>query len=255
MTAETVADTSTSRWILYARELEFVAGYTGSIDSAEELLLDYLGQPGRIIRWLPRKLEYGSLTPAQIEETKKTLLRVGLGERAIKGYAIEGYLGRALEFFFQPNDHSRIAVDRVNSNATRTGPPWVVGSNSHIELVDGKLTPVEHHWPIFLPSLAPVTLKAKTIRLHHDDAVATLRWIGLLPAQASINTQPARGAAQPPTRLLTPDEWLVEARKLPRRPGESRIKWLGRLHELHLQASLSKHWSKATLSRRLYDRT
>ena len=146
MAAETVTDSNVNPWGLYVRELGFAAAHTGgSIDAAEGLLLYALGEGW--IRWLYGRLEFkdSACTPAQLEQVRKTLLKAGLEEEMIKGY-----LGRELQFFWRPAEHTSIVVGRAKSEATRTGPPWVVGNRTRLELIDGKLTPVEDYWPIFL---------------------------------------------------------------------------------------------------------
>src|SRR5262249_39763160 len=148
----------------------------------------------RWIRWTYWKLDYGnhSFDPAQRERVRQTLVRAGCAEAKI-----ETYLSETLRFFWQPAEHTRIAADRTNSSAMRTGPPWVVGSHFHLEAVDGKLVPSETRWPIYLPDLSPVTLKVKLVRLCHDDVVAVLRRAGLLPPQKEVTPQaPARPAAR-----------------------------------------------------------
>jgi hypothetical protein len=184
--------------------LGFVATHAGgSIDAAEELLLYSLGE--RWIRWLYGRLEYkdSACTPAQLEQVRKTLLKAGLEEEMVKSY-----LGRELQFFWRPAEHSQITVNRAKSDATRTGPPWVVGSRTLLELIDGKLTPVENYWPIFLTGLAPVTLTVKLFSLHHDDVATTLRRFGRLPPQKEAT--PAELANK---KILEPQEWLREKYK------------------------------------------
>jgi hypothetical protein len=206
MATETVADSNVNPWGLYVRELGFAATYTGgSIDAAEDLLLYALGEGW--IRWLYGRLEFkdSACTPAQLEQVRKALLKAGRDEEMIKSY-----LGCELQFFWRPAEHTSIAVDRAKSEATRTGPPWVVGSRTRLELIDGKLPPVENYWPIFLTGLAPVTLTAKLFQLHHDDVVATLRRFSSPPPQQKEAT-PAELAAN--KKILEPQEWLREKYK------------------------------------------
>jgi hypothetical protein len=182
-----MAGETAPKYILYVRELEFVAcADTGlTIDEADELLLQGLGEGW--IGWTCRELDYGndSFNSAQLERVKQTLVRAGHTETKI-----ETYLSETLRFFWRPAEHTRIA--RTNNSATRTGPPWVVGSHLHLEAVDGKLVPIETCWPIYLFDLPPVTLKAKLVRLYHDDVVAMLRRVGSLPLQKEA-TPDAKG--------------------------------------------------------------
>jgi hypothetical protein len=249
--------------------LGFVATHAGgSIDAAEELLLYSLGE--RWIRWLYGRLEYkdSACTPAQLEQVRKTLLKAGLEEEMVKSY-----LGRELEFFWRPAEHTRIAVDRAKSEATRTGPPWVVGSRTLLELVDGRLTPVENFWPIFLTGLAPVTLTVKLFQLHHDDVATTLRRFGLLSLQKEATPQaPARPitagtlvAVEAPdvaafmgapvaSEPVEPTIWYDAACEAnPRRANESLTEYDQRIYRLMVIAvrarAVTKQWTVETIGR------
>jgi len=201
-------------------------------------------------------LEFVAAYTKSIDAAKELIL-YHLGEREIRWMCWQleystSRVGRAHRFFWHPGN-GRIEVDWVRSNATRTGPPWAVGKDPDPE--------IPKH-PIFITNGPRITLKARLVRLNHDDVLTMLRNLGLiapLAAEASPSaptTAPAPIAAPtaPPELTdqpkLKPKEWFDAARrKHTRRKGEGAAAYADRLLERMKKAPVQRVWARTTMIR------
>jgi len=195
-------------WRLLRDELEFAAAYTKSIPLAKKLLLRHLGQvhSGIEIRWICFELEL---------EGDWTIVA-------------------AHRFFWHPNS-GHIETDWDMSSATRSGPPAVISGYNPSKVVEVEGWPFERKedipaalridedaHPIFLMWRPRTVLKASVIRLCHDDVVAMLRAIGLLPPEPV----PVEGGAQVPNPKSPPKAKLGS---LAPRLNETAAQWIARI--------------------------